>query len=95
MIKSLIKLLNKLQKVLNPYKFSIDAYKTKAKKFPQNLIKSWDELNINSHSRKIWNTSLERETSYLWILFLEKIMMLMLFHSKILDSNFLRLAQRR
>jgi hypothetical protein len=29
-------------KVLNPYGFSINALKTKAKIYPQNLIKSWD-----------------------------------------------------
>jgi hypothetical protein len=52
-------------------------------------------LNINSHLRKVWNTSLERERSYILILFLEQIMMLMLFHLKILDFHFLRLAQRR
>jgi hypothetical protein len=36
-----------------------------------------------------------KRRSYLLILLLEKIMILMLFHSKILDSHFLRLAQRR
>jgi hypothetical protein len=51
-------------------------------------------LNINSHSRKVWKTSLETERSYLLILSLEQIMMLMLFHLKILDSYLLRLAQR-
>jgi hypothetical protein len=37
---------------------------------------------------------LERGNSYLSILSLEQVMMLMLFHLKILDSYFLRLAQR-
>jgi hypothetical protein len=45
--------------------------------------------------RNVWNTSLERERSYLLILFLEQIIMLMLFHLKILDSHFLCLSQRR
>jgi hypothetical protein len=45
--------------------------------------------------RKVWNTSLEREISYLLILFLEQIMILMLLYLKIFDSYFLRLAQRR
>jgi hypothetical protein len=45
-------------------------------------------ININYHSRKVWNTSLERERSYLLTLFFEQIMMLMLFHLKILDSHF-------
>jgi hypothetical protein len=52
-------------------------------------------LDINSHSRKVWNTFLERERSYLLILSLEQIMNLMLLCLKILDSYFLRLAQRR
>jgi hypothetical protein len=50
---------------------------------------------INSHSRKVWNTFLERERSYLLILSLEQIMILMLLHLKILDFCFLRLAERR
>jgi hypothetical protein len=37
----LLELLNN-SKVLNPCGFSINAHKTKTKKFPQNLIKSWD-----------------------------------------------------
>jgi hypothetical protein len=52
-------------------------------------------LDINSHSRKVWNTSLERESSYLLILSLQQIMILMLLYLKILDSYFLCLAQRR
>jgi hypothetical protein len=36
----------------------------------------------------------KRKKSYLFIRSLEQIMMLMLFHLKILDSYFLRLAQR-
>jgi hypothetical protein len=52
-------------------------------------------IDINSHSRKVWNTFLEREKSYISILSLEQTMMLMLLHLKILDSYFLRLAERR
>jgi hypothetical protein len=37
-----LKYLNKIKKKLNPGEFSINALKTKAKKFPHNLIKSWD-----------------------------------------------------
>jgi hypothetical protein len=37
----IIQLLNN-SKVLNPCEVSINTSKTKAKKFPQNLIKSWD-----------------------------------------------------
>jgi hypothetical protein len=51
--------------------------------------------NINSHSRKVWNTSLERGRNYVLTLFLEKIMTLMLHHLILLHSHFLRLAQRR
>jgi hypothetical protein len=40
-IVSKIELLNN-SKVLNPYEFSINTSKSKAKNFPQNLIKSWD-----------------------------------------------------
>jgi hypothetical protein len=52
-------------------------------------------LNINSYSRKLWNTSLERGRNYFLTLFLEQIMNLMLHRLILLDFYFLRLAQRR
>jgi hypothetical protein len=52
-------------------------------------------IKYHSHSRKVWNTSLERDRSYFLTLSLEQIMNLMLHHLKILDSHFLRLPQRR
>jgi hypothetical protein len=52
-------------------------------------------ININSHSRKVWNTSLEGRRNYLLTLFLDQIMNLMLYRLILLDLHFLRLAQRR
>jgi hypothetical protein len=40
------KLLNN-SKVLNHCEFSINTSKTKPKKFPQNLIKSWDVIDYH------------------------------------------------
>jgi hypothetical protein len=45
--------------------------------------------------KKVWNTSLGKERNYFLTLFLEQIMSLMLHHLILLDSHFLRLAQRR
>jgi hypothetical protein len=50
--------------------------------------------NINSHLRKVWNTSLEGGINYFLTLFLEQIMNFMLHHLILLDLHFLRLAQR-
>jgi hypothetical protein len=58
-------------------------------------MKEGISLNINSHSKKVWNTSLERERNYFLTLFLEQIMNFMLDRLKLLDFHFLRLAQRR
>jgi hypothetical protein len=49
-------------------------------------------LNINSHSRKVWSTSLERGRNYFLNLFLEQIMNLMLHRLILLDFHFLRPA---
>jgi hypothetical protein len=44
--------------------------------------------------KKVWNASLERERYYFLTLFLEQIMNLMLHRLILLDSQFLRLAER-
>jgi hypothetical protein len=52
-------------------------------------------IKYQSHSRKVWNTSLERERNYFLTIFLEQIMNLMLHRLKLLDFHFLRPAQWR
>jgi hypothetical protein len=52
-------------------------------------------IKYQFHSRKVWNTSLKRGRNCFLTLFLEQIMSLILHHLILLDSHFLRLAQRR